>query len=73
MTAKTKPRLPDLRVLCAIQGMNMAQLARYLDVPVDQVYVWKHRGVPVSRLKEVCRALRCRPEELRPDILSVEG
>lgn len=55
-------------------GHSGSSLAEALGVKQSTVSRWVTRGgVPLDQLSRVCAVLGCRPDELRPECVQVEG
>ena len=54
-------------------GHTGSSLADALGVNQATVSRWVTRGVPLDQLARVCAVLGCRPDELRPECVEVDG
>ena len=54
-------------------GHNGSSLADALGVNQAPVSRWATRGVPIDQLARVCAVLGCRPDELRPECVEIDG
>ena len=54
-------------------GHTGSSLAQALGVNQATVSRWVTRGVPLDQLARVCAVLGCRPDELRPECVCVDG
>ena len=54
-------------------GYTGSSLAAAIGVNQGTVSRWVTRGVPLDQLARVCAVLGCRPDELRPECVEVDG